>query len=140
MGSTDLTTAQSTPGSSWAPLSPSQHTPVILKDDFGMAKMMAIIEVAANSRRPPPPAALSPVDELLFGPPLVLADLHPFAREIYGPTLQQLDEMDRVSNLFLFFHSWILMLGSLAAFRFVASIMLYRQLDYFLHLSYAVFL
>ena len=73
----------------------SQRWPVIPKDDFGHAPMIAIIEYKGlRPRQPIPP--LDPVDELLFGAPLDLDSLHPQVRDIYASGFKQLEEMDKV--------------------------------------------
>ncbi|KAG8930413.1 hypothetical protein FRC02_004245 [Tulasnella sp. 418] len=75
--------------------------PLIMKDDFGLAKMMAVIELAAAAKKPPRPTPISQVDELLFGPTLNLDDLHPQARELFGPAFKELEDMDRQLDLVL---------------------------------------
>jgi muramidase (phage lysozyme) len=71
------------------------------KDDFGVSHMMAIIELAALQDRPAPPPPVHPVDEMLFGRPMDMEELHPAIREVYAPTFKQLDEMDQASAAFL---------------------------------------
>lgn len=72
-----------------------QRWPVIPKDDFGHAHMMAIIEYKGlRPKQPVPP--LDPVDELLFGAPLDLDSLHPQVWDIYASGFKQLEEMDKV--------------------------------------------
>ena len=76
-----------------------QRWPVIPKDDFGHAPMIAIIEYKGlRLRQPIPP--LDPVDELLFGAPLDLDSLHPQVRDIYASGFKQLEEMDKVMIFF----------------------------------------
>ncbi len=74
------------------------------KDDFGVSHMMAIIELSGLQDKPAPLPPLHPVDEMLFGRPLNLDDLHPAIKEIYAPTLKQLDEMGqaRIASCDLF--------------------------------------
>jgi hypothetical protein len=67
------------------------------KDDFGVSHMMAIIELSGLQDKPAPLPPLNPVDEMLFGRPLNLDELHPAIKEIYAPTLKQLDEMGQAS-------------------------------------------
>jgi hypothetical protein len=67
------------------------------KDDFGVSHMMAIIELAGLQDRPAPPPPVDPVDEMLFGRPIDMEELHPAIREVYAPTFNQLDEMDQAS-------------------------------------------
>jgi len=78
---------------------------VLPKDDFGISQMMSIIEFKAlkpkGKERPPP----HPVDELLFGVPVELDSLHPEIREIYAPAFKQLEEIDKVTLIFLPFSS-----------------------------------
>jgi hypothetical protein len=72
-----------------------QRWPIIPKDDFGHASMIAIIEFKGlRPKQPVPP--LDPVDELLFGAPLDLDSLHPQVRDIYASGFKQLEEMDKV--------------------------------------------
>lgn len=70
--------------------------PVVPKDDFGLAHMLAIIEC---KNAPPAHAAalppLDPVDALLFGREIDVEGLHPQIRDIYASTFRQLEEMDR---------------------------------------------
>lgn len=73
--------------------------PLIVRDDFGLSDMMAIIELNAASKKPPPPPPMDHVDEMLFGSQLNLEELHPRVREMFAGTFQQLDDMDRVSSL-----------------------------------------
>jgi hypothetical protein len=70
------------------------------KDDFGVSHMMAIIELAGLQDKPPPPEPVHPVDEMLFGKPIQMDELHPAIRDIYAPTFRQLNEMDQASALF----------------------------------------
>ena len=72
-----------------------QRRPVIPKDDFGHASMMAIIEYK-GLRPKQPTLPLDPVDELLFGAPLDLDSLHPQALDIYANGFKLLEEMDKV--------------------------------------------
>ncbi|KAI0269365.1 hypothetical protein BC834DRAFT_1017379 [Gloeopeniophorella convolvens] len=67
------------------------------KDDFGVGHMMAIIELAGLQETPAAP--VHPVDEMLFGRPMVMEELHPAIREIYAPTFKQLESMDEVSDM-----------------------------------------
>jgi hypothetical protein len=67
------------------------------KDDFGVSHMMAIIELAGLQDKPPPPEAVHPIDEMLFGRQINVDELHPAIRDVYAPTFKQLDEMDQVS-------------------------------------------
>ena len=67
------------------------------KDDFGVSNMMAIIELAGSQDKPPPPEPVHPVEEMLFGRPIQMDELHPAIREIFAPTFKQLDDMDQAS-------------------------------------------
>ena len=78
-----------------------QRWPVIPKDNFGHAHMMAILEYKGLKPKQPI-LPLDPVDELLFGAPLDLDSLHPQVRDIYASGFKQLDEMDKVC-LYSFF-------------------------------------
>ena len=84
-----------------------QRWPVIPKDDFGHAHMMAIIEYKGSRPKQPIPP-VDPVDELLFGTPLDLDSLHPQVRDIYANGFKQLEEMDKVRLLPLIDRSLIL--------------------------------
>jgi hypothetical protein len=68
------------------------------KDDFGVSHMMAIIELAGLQDKPPPPESVHPIDEMLFGRPVNMDELHPAIRDVYAPTFKQLDEMDQASD------------------------------------------
>jgi len=74
------------------------------KDDFGVSHMMAIIELAGLQDKPPPPESVHPIDEMLFGRPMNMGELHPAIREVYAPTFKQLDEMDQASDARDYFH------------------------------------
>jgi hypothetical protein len=78
------------------PTRPPVKRPYICPDDFGVAQMLAIIEIAGTVVKPPEPP-LHPVEELLFGRSIEVQSLHPEIREIYSGAFQQLDEMDKVS-------------------------------------------
>ena len=78
-------------------LRPRKPKVTLPKDDFGVTHMMAIIELAGLQDKPAPLPPLHPVDEMLFGRPLNLDELHPAIKEIYAPTLKQLDEMGQAS-------------------------------------------
>jgi len=83
-----------------APTRSQQRRPVIPKDDFGHASMMAIIEYK-GLRPKQPTLPLDPVDELLFGAPLDLDSLHPQARDIYANGFKLLEEMDKVLDTYI---------------------------------------
>jgi hypothetical protein len=78
-------------------LRPRKPKVTLPKDDFGVSHMMAIIELSGLQDKPAPLPPLNPVDEMLFGRPLNLDELHPAIKEIYAPTLKQLDEMGQAS-------------------------------------------
>ena len=92
-GAKDIPTPITTPRS-------QQRWPVIPKDDFGHAPMLAIIEYKGLRPKKPVPLPLDPVDELLFGAPLDLESLHPQVRDIYASGFIQLEEMDKVFMIF----------------------------------------
>ncbi|CAE6510744.1 unnamed protein product [Rhizoctonia solani] len=69
--------------------------PVLLRDNFGVSELMAVIELSAALRKPAPRPGLSPVDELLFGPSLTLGEIHPSLRDIYEPTFREMQDVDR---------------------------------------------
>lgn len=83
------------PASQPQPRQPAKRL-YICPDDFGVAQMLAIIEIAGTVIRPPEPP-LHPVEEMLFGRSIEVQTLHPEIREIYSGAFQQLDEMDKVS-------------------------------------------
>jgi len=61
-----------------------------------VSHMMAIIELAGLQDKPAPPPPVHPVDEMLFGRPIDMKELHPAIREVYEPTFRQLAEMDQM--------------------------------------------
>lgn len=79
------------------PLKQRKPKVMLPKDDFGVSHMMAIIELAGLQDKPPPPEPVHPVDEMLFGRPIHMDELHPAIREIYAPTFKQLNDMDQAS-------------------------------------------
>ncbi|KAH9920769.1 uncharacterized protein B0H18DRAFT_1106142 [Fomitopsis serialis] len=69
---------------------------VLPKDDFGLAQMMAIIELRASQQKKVPESIPQDrVDELLFGKPHDANVLHKDIRDIYSSTFKQLEEMDQ---------------------------------------------
>jgi hypothetical protein len=74
----------------------------IPKDDFGIDRMLAVIESGGITGSKPEKPALHPIEEMLFGRPLVLEELHPQVRDIYADAKQQLDDMDKVHFVFLY--------------------------------------
>ncbi|KAG8218184.1 hypothetical protein J3R82DRAFT_3740 [Butyriboletus roseoflavus] len=74
--------------------------PYVSPDDFGVARMLAIIEMAGMVVKPPEPP-LHPVEETLFGRSIEVQTLHPEIREIYSGAFQQLDEMDKTLDEYL---------------------------------------
>ncbi|KAF8522320.1 hypothetical protein JB92DRAFT_2888045 [Gautieria morchelliformis] len=95
--STPATTATNTHAQSNTP----RRSPLIIKDDFGVSEMMAIIELNAESTKPAPPPPGDYVDKMLFGSRLNLEELHPRVREMFAGTFKQLDDMDRELDLAL---------------------------------------
>jgi hypothetical protein len=79
------------------PLRSQKPKMTLPKDDFGVSHMMAIIELAGLQDNPAPPEPVHPVEEMLFGRPIQMDELHPAIREIYAPTFKQLNEMDQAS-------------------------------------------
>lgn len=71
--------------------------PLIPKDDFGVAHMMAIIEYGATKAKTPLPP-LDPIEELLFGRPVDMDSLHPRVKDIYVDGFKQLNDMDKVCS------------------------------------------
>lgn len=69
---------------------------VLPKDDFGIAQMMAVIELKNMPAKKPELQALDAADELLFGRNIELDSLHPDIRNICSTAYKQLDEMDNV--------------------------------------------
>ncbi|KAF8554659.1 hypothetical protein OG21DRAFT_1439888 [Imleria badia] len=74
--------------------------PYICPNDFGVAHMLAIIEIAGTVSKPPEPP-MHPVEEMLFGRSIEVQTLHPEIREIYSGAFQQLDEMDKMLDEYL---------------------------------------
>ncbi|KAG7441600.1 uncharacterized protein BT62DRAFT_936914 [Guyanagaster necrorhizus] len=70
--------------------------PFLPKDDFGVSKMLAVIEYRASKSAAAPLPKLDPVDEMLFGRPLDATGLHPKIREIYASSFEKLAEMDKI--------------------------------------------
>ncbi|KIY69058.1 hypothetical protein CYLTODRAFT_373449 [Cylindrobasidium torrendii FP15055 ss-10] len=69
------------------------------QDDFGVSRMLAVIECRA-ARAAPPDAhlravRLDAVDEMLFGRALDSSVLHPAVRDIYAGAFRELDDMDK---------------------------------------------
>ncbi|KAH7343591.1 hypothetical protein B0J17DRAFT_183182 [Rhizoctonia solani] len=69
--------------------------PVLLRDNFGLSELMAVVELSAALRKPAPRPGLSPVEELLFGPSLTIGEIHPSLRDIYEPTFREMQDVDR---------------------------------------------
>lgn len=93
-GMKSSTTERTTPGTANRP-------PIILKDDFGLSNMMAVIEANANAKKPPPPPPMSEVEELLFGSNLQLEDLHPAARDLFAPMFERMENVNKQLDLLL---------------------------------------
>ncbi|KAF9044765.1 hypothetical protein BDZ89DRAFT_1058868 [Hymenopellis radicata] len=76
----------------------SRKRPFLPKDDFGVARMIGVIEYRASkgqsARRMEP---LDPVDELLFGRKVdtMIGGLHPKIREVYEGAFKEIDEAER---------------------------------------------
>ncbi|KAG8729477.1 hypothetical protein FRC12_020950 [Ceratobasidium sp. 428] len=69
--------------------------PVLMRDDFGLSGLMAVVELTAALKKPPPRPPLSTVDQLLFGPTMSAGDIHPSLRDIYESTFKEMQEVDR---------------------------------------------
>ena len=80
------------------PLRQQKPKVMLPKDDFGVSHMMAIIELAGLQDKPPPLDPIHPFDEMLFGRPIRMDELHPAIREIYEPTFKLLNDMDQAST------------------------------------------
>ncbi|KAG8922690.1 hypothetical protein FRC01_013717 [Tulasnella sp. 417] len=93
-GMKSSTTERTTPGTTTRP-------PIILKDDFGLSNMMAVIEANANAKKPPPTPPMSEVEELLFGSNLQLEDLHPAARDLFAPMFERMENVNKQLDLLL---------------------------------------
>ena len=107
------------------PASTRKRPLLVLKDhDFGLKRMMAVIEMKAlmsgpapwqaNSRsagQPPEPRRIrrqqsmltsdTIVDDLLFGPKIDVEEMHPRVREIYEPVAKRLDALDKVCFFYI---------------------------------------
>jgi len=105
--------------------------PLIMKDDFGVANMMAIIEYNAATKRPPPRPPVDAVEQMLFGTYITLDELHPRVREMYAGTLKELEDMDKVSRCPL--SSW-----TFGSFFFLFSNWIVRWQPYLVHSKYFV--
>ncbi|KAJ7052482.1 hypothetical protein C8F01DRAFT_1221841 [Mycena amicta] len=70
------------------------------EDDFGVSRMMAVIQLRASAPRKAP-LPIDPVDEMLFGRPLEVSSLHPKVREIYTGAFKYMDETDKLLDDFL---------------------------------------
>jgi hypothetical protein len=79
-----------------APSAMKRTRPLVLKDDFGISQMMAVVQLDAVLNRQQPLPRLDSTDSMLFGRPAELHSLHPEIREIYSPAFQQLKEMEKV--------------------------------------------
>ncbi|KZT67056.1 hypothetical protein DAEQUDRAFT_729658 [Daedalea quercina L-15889] len=75
---------------------------VLPRDDFGLAQMMAVIELRASQQKDVPESTPQDrVDELLFGKPNDMNALHPQIRDIYSGSFKQLEEMDQTLDQLL---------------------------------------
>ncbi|KAG8817050.1 hypothetical protein FRC17_000078 [Serendipita sp. 399] len=105
------------------PASTRKRPLLVLKDhDFGLSRMMAVIEMNAAMRAPAPwqkqssrgigrqrlrrqhslLTSQSIVDDVLFGPTMDMEELHPRVREIFEPVAKQLEALDKqIDELFL---------------------------------------
>ncbi|KAG9056829.1 hypothetical protein FS842_009423 [Serendipita sp. 407] len=105
------------------PASTRKRPLLVLKDhDFGLTRMMAVIEMNAAMRAPAPwqkqgsrsvgrqrlrrqhslLSSENTVDDILFGPTMDMEELHPRVREVFEPVAKQLDALDKqIDELFL---------------------------------------
>ena len=72
--------------------------PMLMKDDFGLTGLMAVVELSSALKKPAPRPPLSTVDALLFGPSVAIGDIHPALRDIYESTFRDMQEIDRVRD------------------------------------------
>lgn len=104
------TSAPSTPATTHVTTGPNntpapRRAPLVLRDtDFGVGRMVALIELGAAmgaSSRPSSRAvrreASEDIDDVLFGTKVDLDEFHPKVRDVYQDTLRQLDDLDLVS-------------------------------------------
>ncbi|EJD42457.1 hypothetical protein AURDEDRAFT_186041 [Auricularia subglabra TFB-10046 SS5] len=100
--STPATTNVTTgPNNTPAPAPASRaRTPLVLRDpDFGVGRMIALIELSAAlssrpSSRSAPREPTGDFDDVLFGTKVDLQELHPGVRDVYQDTFRQLDDLD----------------------------------------------
>lgn len=109
-GSSFDTSTPSTPATT-ATHTNSRRSPIVLREaDFGVSKMIAIVELCAAMASPSRPATRTAMrrtvvsgddlDELLFGASVGgraethLEEMHPKLRDVYRDTFLKLDEMD----------------------------------------------
>lgn len=90
-----------TPRTDTAPKPQIVKRPYISKDDFGISHMMAIIEIVGSAPKAPQ-TSVDPVEELLFGKPIDVTTLHPDIQEMYAGPFQQLDEMEKTLDEYLY--------------------------------------
>lgn len=71
-------------------------SPIKENTESGITRMLAIIELGAALGQPPRKPEPSLLDSTFLGTPVVLEELHPRAREIYEPTLKELEDASKV--------------------------------------------
>jgi len=64
--------------------------PLFVRNNLGISDLLAFIEGLKKPVVKDPPRLLSPVEVMLFGPPLHLNELHPLVRDLYRPLLKGL--------------------------------------------------
>ncbi len=76
--------------------SPTPRNAVKYKDDFGITRMLGVIQARAIQKRPPPTERpeLDDIQKLFFGERIDLTKVHPEARKIYEPLHSRLDAAD----------------------------------------------
>ncbi|KAF9075239.1 hypothetical protein BDP27DRAFT_1358958 [Rhodocollybia butyracea] len=86
----------------------TKRPPIHTKEDFGVSHMLAVIEYRAmkpKSLITPSGRSnkdvLDPVDELLFGRPIDIDELHPKVREVYADSFKRMAEMDEMLDDYL---------------------------------------
>lgn len=81
----------------------SAMAPIQENAESGITRMLAIIELGAALGQPPRKPEPSLLDSTFLGTPIVLEDLHPRVREIYEPTIRELEDASKVSSRCFFF-------------------------------------
>ncbi|KZV82654.1 hypothetical protein EXIGLDRAFT_843529 [Exidia glandulosa HHB12029] len=98
--STPATTAHAHTGTNNTPA--PRRAPLVLRDaDFGVSRMVALIELSAAIGAASRPSSRAvrhepseDFDDVLFGTKVDLDEFHPKVRDVYQDTLRQLDDLD----------------------------------------------